>query len=126
MSVSVPLITWISSLMGTATATSQSGSLTATVNLTAGWEIQIPIMISWKSGVSADAIVNVYASNDGGANYDSNPIISMPLARAGGGSARGTLKLPTGQYALQILNSGPSTGSAAILTAQVLTGILNQ
>lgn len=123
MSLATPVLAWLASLLAT-TATSQSGSLTVTVNITQGWEIQIPIAVSWKSAVSADAIVNAYPSSDGGATYDNNPAFSIAIPRqAGGVRSMASIKLPTGQYALQILNSGPSTGSAQIVTAQIITAL---
>lgn len=127
MAVATPQLAWVASIM-TAAATSQSGSLTATVNITQGWEINVPVQVTWKSGVSADAIVNAFPSSDGGATYDVNPSYSVSIARGTTSSVtRSTsLRLPTGQWALQILNSGPSTGSAAVLTVVVLTGILVQ
>lgn len=81
--------------------------------------------MSWKSGVSADGVINAYPSNDGGATYDSNPAFSISIARATGATRQTSIRLPVGQYALQILNSGPSTGSAATLTAMIVTSILN-
>lgn len=118
---------WIASLL-TTTATTVSGSLTVTVNITQGWEVRIPVQMTWKSGVSADGVINAYPSNDGGANYDVNPAFSISIARGTTSSViRSTsIILPTGQWALQVLNSGPSTGSAAILTGVVITAILNQ
>jgi len=125
MSVSTPQLAWIASLMATS-ATTQSGSLTATVNITQGWEIQVPVQMTWKSSVSADGVINAYPSNDGGVTYDNNPAFSISIARATGSVTKQTsIRLPVGQWALQILNSGPSTGSAAINTAMVVTAISN-
>jgi hypothetical protein len=123
--VSIPQMAWIASLLAT-TATTQSGSLTVTVNITQGWQITLPIQMTWKSGVSADGVINAYPSSDGGVTYDSNPAFSVSVARAGGSVTKQTsIILPTGQWAIQILNSGPSTGSAAIPTASLITAILN-
>ncbi len=125
--VSTPQLAWLASLLAT-TATTVSGSLTTTVNITQGWEIQVPIQMTWKSGVSADAVVNAYPSNDGGATYDVNPAFSISIARGATSSVlrQTSIRLPVGQYALQILNSGPSTGSAAVVTAMIVTAIQNQ
>src|SRR5258708_6823433 len=124
--VSTPVLAWIASIMAT-TATTLSGSVTATVNITGAWEIQAPVQITWKSGVSADAVINAYPSNDGGTTYDNNPAFSISIARSTTGSTlkQTSIRLPVGQWAVQILNSGPSTGSAAIVTAMVVTAILN-
>lgn len=126
MSVVTPQLAWIASLLP-ATATATSGSLTVTVNITAGWEVNLPVQISFKSGVSADAVINAYPSSDGGTTYDNNPAFSMSIGRGTVSSTvrQTSIRLPVGQYALQILNSGPSSGSAAILTGMVVTAINN-
>lgn len=127
MSVLRPTIVWQAALLA-ATATTQSGSLTVTVNLTNGWEISIPIVMGWRSGASADGVVNAFQSNDGGATYDTSPIFSIALPRVIAGGPRtsqATMRLPSGQYALQILNSGPSTGTASVGTQMVMDSITN-
>lgn len=123
--VSTPVITWTASLIAAATGANQSSSLTTTVNITNNWEIQIPIKVQF-SNVSADAVINAYPSNDGGAAFDSNPAFSISVARVPGGGARQTsVRLPVGQYALQLLNSGPSSASFQVLTQMVVTAIQN-
>lgn len=124
--VSNPVLAWTASLIGTATGANQSTSLTTTVNITQGWEIQIPVKVQF-SNVSADAVINAYPTNDGGATFDSNPAFSISVARASGGGARQTsIRLPVGQYALQLLNSGPSSSTFQVLTQMIVTAILNQ
>src|SRR3954454_5813390 len=107
--VSTPTLAWTASLIAGSTGATQSASLTTTVNITNGWEVQVPVKIQF-SNVSADAVINAYPTNDGGAAYDSNPAFSISVARATGGGLRQTsIRLPVGQYALQLLNSGPSS-----------------
>jgi hypothetical protein len=127
MAVATPQMAWIASLLAT-TATTVSGSLTVTVNITNNWEINVPVQISWKSGISADAVINAFPSSDGGTTYDVNPAFSITIARGTTSSVtrQTSIRLPIGQWAVQILNSGPSTGSAAVITAAVITAILNQ
>lgn len=123
--VSTPVITWTASLISAATGTNQSTSLTTTVSITNGWEVQIPVKVQF-SNVSADAVINAYPSNDGGVAFDSNPAFSISIARASGGGQRQTsLRLPVGQYALQLLNSGPNSATFQVLTAMVVTAIQN-
>ena len=123
--VSNPQLAWIASLIGAATGVNQSSSLTTTVNITSGWEIQVPVKIQY-SAVSADAVINAYPSNDGGATYDSNPAFSISIARvSGGGVAQTSIRIPVGQYALQLLNSGPNSATFQVLTAMVITSIVN-
>lgn len=123
MSVSTPVLAWQASLLGS-TGVGISSSLTVTVNITGNWEIQVPVQIQF-SNVSADAVINAYPSNDGGATYDSNPAFSISIARAAGASRRTSIRLPVGQYALQLLNSGPSSASFQVLTAMIVTAISN-
>lgn len=124
MSVSTPVIAWTASLIGGATGVNQSSSLTTTVNITGAWEVQVPVQIQF-SNVSADAVINAYPSNDGGATYDSNPAFSISIARAGSAVRRTSIRLPVGQYALQLLNSGPNSATFQVLTAMVVTAISN-
>lgn len=123
MSVSTPVLAWQASLLGS-TGVGISSSLTVTVNITGNWEVQVPVQIQF-SNVSADAVINAYPSNDGGATYDSNPAFSISIARAAGASRRTSIRLPVGQYALQLLNSGPSSASFQVLTAMIVTAISN-
>lgn len=120
-----PVLAWTASLVAAATGVNQSSSLTTTVNITNGWEVQVPIKVAF-SNVSADAVINAYPTNDGGAAFDSNPAFSISVARVSGGGARQTsIRLPVGQYALQLLNSGPSSVTFQVLTAMVVTAINN-
>jgi hypothetical protein len=124
--VSTPVSTWVASLL-TLTGVNQSSSLTVTVHVTAGWEVQIPIQFSHNATVSADPVCSVYASMDGGANYDSNPftVFVLPRTAGGGGMRQTSIRLSTGQYCLQLLNSGPNSQLFAVLTQLVITAIQN-
>lgn len=124
MSVSTPVLAWTAALLTSAGGVVQSGSITVTVNITGAWEVQIPVSIRY-SNVSADAVVNAYPSNDGGVTYDSNPAFSISISRAQGTVQRTSLRLPVGQYALQLLNSGPNSATFSVLTAMVVTAISN-
>ena len=121
--VSTPISTWIASIMA-GSAVNQSSSLTATVQITAGWEIQLPVSIQF-SNVSADPIVSVYPSMDGGAGYDVTAMTSFSVGRVSTGRGQASIRLSTGQYAIQILNSGPNTATIQVLTALVITAINN-
>lgn len=124
--VSSPVLAWTASLISAATGTNQSSSLTTTVSITNNWEVQIPVKVQF-SNVSADAVINAYPSNDGGVAFDSNPAFSISVARvSGGGAAQTSIRLPVGQYALQLLNSGPGSSLFQVLTQMVVTAILNQ
>jgi len=125
MAVANPVLAWTASLIGAATGTNQSSSLTTTVSITNQWEIQIPVKIQF-SNVSADAVINAYPSSDGGATYDSNPSFSISIARTPAATAQTSIRLPLGQYALQLLNSGPNSATFQVLTQMVVTAILNQ
>ena len=103
--VSTPVSTWVASIMA-GTAVNQSSSLTATVSITAGWEIQIPVAVQF-SNVSADPVVSIYPSMDGGTNYDTTAMTSFSVGRISTGKGQASIRLSTGQYAIQLLNSGP-------------------
>lgn len=124
MAASTPVLAWQAALIAGATGTNQSTSLTTTVNITGAWEVQVPVKIQF-SNVSADAVINAYPSNDGGATYDSNPAFSISIARAAGATRQTSIRLPVGQWALQLLNSGPNSATFQVLTAMIVTAILN-
>ena len=123
--VSVPVATWVASIM-TASGATQSTSLYITVNNTAGWEIQVPIRVQ-NSTVSNDHVVSVYALMDGTAagNYDTTPFASINIARAGSQSTQASIRLSTGQYLVRVLIAGPSSQSISILTQMVIAQVLN-
>jgi hypothetical protein len=123
MANAVPQIGWIASIMAT-TAIAQSASVTATNITVLGWEAEIPVQLTWKSTVSADGVINAFPSSDGGTHYDTNPAFSISIARTAGSVTQQTsIRVPTGIWALQVLMSGPSSGSVAINTAQVISAI---
>ncbi len=123
MSVSNPVIAWTASLQAL-TGIQYSASLYFSVNITAGWELQVPVQVRF-SLASADPIVNVYPSNDGGANYETQAMVSFSIARLNSATRLGSVRLPTGQYLMQVQHSGPNSASVAVLTAMVVTGINN-
>lgn len=117
MSVANPVETWAATL-NAGVAVGNSGSMTFTVHLTQGWAIRIPINVLFPTNVSAGPQANVYRSTDGGANFDTVPLAPVGLPRQSGTSAKFSLKLETGQYAVQVMVGG---GSTATWTVQVLT-----
>jgi hypothetical protein len=107
------------------TGVNQSSSLTATVNLTGGFEIQIPIQVTM-SAVSAAPVVNIYSTMDGGTKFDTTPFTSFTISQiVGGGTAQATVRLTTGMYAIQMLASGPNSQSFAVLTQLVISSVIN-
>lgn len=121
--ISTPLIAWVASLQAL-TGIQYSASLYFSVNLTAGFEITLPIQVRF-SLVSADPIVNVYRSLDGGANYDVNPFLSFAIQRLASRTVQQSIAIPTGQYLLQVQHSGSNSASVGILTGAVITAINN-
>lgn len=121
--ISTPQLTWVASLQAL-TGIQYSASLYFSVNVTAGWEIQIPIQVRF-SLVSADPIVNVYASSDGGTAYDTTPIASFSITRLASATRQTSVRLPTGQYLLQVQHSGSNSASVAVLTALVISSVVN-
>lgn len=123
MTVSNPVIAWVASLQAL-TGIGVSTNLYFSVNLTAGWEIRVPVQIRM-STVSADPTVTIYPSHDGGGTYDTTPMTGFSISRVPAASVQASVALPTGQYLLQVFNTGPSSASVAVLTAEVITAINN-
>jgi len=121
--VSNPVIAWIASIM-TGTGVNQSSSITATVNITSGWELQLPIQCQF-SNVSADPVISIFPSMDGGVTYDNTAMTSFSIGRIASATGQASIRLSTGQYALQLLNAGPNSSTFRVLTAAVITAINN-
>ena len=123
--VSTPVLAWVASILGASTGVNQSSSLTVTAANTQGWEIMVQVKVQ-VSAVSNDPVINIYPSNDGGTSYDTSAMTSFALPRvSGGGITSGSIRLPTGQYAIQLLASGPHSQSFQVLTQQVITAVNN-
>ena len=121
-----PIGSWQSTIMSS-TGQNQSSSMTVTVNITQGWEIQIPFVVQY-SNVSADAYINVFPSMDGGATYDNTPLLSFSLPSVSLPSNRkvqSSIRLTTGQYAIQIVSSGPNSQSFQVNTQFVINTVFN-
>lgn len=125
--VSTPVYAWVAALL-TGGGVAQSSSLTVTVNLTSGWEIQVPVGFL-PTTISADPTVNVYASSapgsGGGANFDTVAFASFSITRVANTQTQASIRLPAGVYVLQLLNSGPNTATFYVQTQQILTAINN-
>lgn len=123
--ISQPILAWVSTILAS-TGVNQSSNLTATVHVTQGWEVQIPFRAQF-SNVSNDPIVSIYPSSDGGANFDTQAMIQFAIPNVNSGTriSQFSVRIPTGQYAIQITSSGPNSQSFQILTAQVITAINN-
>lgn len=122
---STPSGVWQAALLTLANGgVNKSASVYVSVNNTSGWEIQIPVQIRF-SNVSADPVVSVYRSMDGGATYDTVPLTSFSIARVPGSNQQGSITLPTGQYLLQLLNSGPYSASFAVNTQFQINQVTN-
>ena len=126
MSVSIPCITWAATLQA-GIGINQSSNFTFTVHITQAWQTVVPVIVRFPTNVSAGPQISVYRSTDGGATFDTIALQPMSFARQSGGFAQGSIKLETGQYAIQVLSGGGSsaTWTIQVLTQQVLTGILN-
>lgn len=102
---------------------SHGQSLTATFHLTQGLEVQIPCGVRYGSGVSLATAVYVYPSSDGGATYDTEPLVAFSIPAVASVNKIASVRLSTGQYAIQIQSSSPST-TFFILTQEVLTSMV--
>lgn len=114
-----PIKAWVASVMA-GSGVAQSASLTATIFLTLAHKFRIPFACQF-SNVSADPIVNVYPSSDGGNGFDSDPMLPISIGRVSGGTGQRSVVLDGGIYAVQLLNSGPNSAVFRVLTQEVLT-----
>jgi len=119
MSVATAIKAWVATL-NAGGFISHGQSLTVTVAITAGWEVQIPVGVRYGSGVSLASAVFAYPSNDGGANFDTEPIAAMSVPATASVNKVGSLRLTTGIYAIQVQSSSPST-TFFVLTQEVIT-----
>lgn len=119
MSNAIPVKTWVATL-NAGGFISSGQSLTVTVNLTQGWEIQVPCGVRYGSNVSLASAVFVYPSNDGGTTFDTVPLLAYTLPTGASLNKNASVRLTTGQYAIQIQSSSPST-SFYVLTQEIVT-----
>lgn len=123
--VAKPVAGYVAQLLALAAGgVAQSSSLTLTVDARTYWEAQVPIAVSHVGSISADPVVNVFTSMDGGATFDSQPFQVMSLQRvSGGGQRRASLRFSTGYYLVQLLNAGPNSACFAVDTQMVITAV---
>lgn len=119
MSVATAIKAWVATL-NAGGFISAGQSLTVTVHLTQGWEIQIPIGVRYGTNVSLASAVFAYPSSDGGATFDTEAIAAMSIPTTASVNKIGSLRLTTGQYVIQITSSSPST-TFFILTQEIIT-----
>jgi hypothetical protein len=127
MAVATPVETWAATIQA-GVGIGQSASFTFTVNITQSWQIKIPVLIRFPTNVSAGPQINVYRSMDGGNTFDTTPLQPLGLPRQSGGTQQTSLKLETGQYAIQVLSGGGSsaTWTVQVNTQEIITAIINQ
>lgn len=102
------------------TGANQSTDLTATINVTAEFKARVPFQVEF-ANVSADPIVKVFRSTDGGNNFDTDALTSFAIGRVAGGTGRRSFTFNQGMYAVQMTTSGPQTQTFQILTQEILT-----
>jgi hypothetical protein len=127
MSVAIPVETWAATIQA-GVAVGNSGSFTFTVHITQAWQIKIPVLIRFPTNVSAGPQINVYRSMDGGNTFDTTPLQPLGLPRQSGTFQQTSIKLETGQYAIQVLVGGGSTATwtVQVNTQEITTAIINQ
>ncbi|HSZ58557.1 MAG TPA: hypothetical protein VK797_23015 [Tepidisphaeraceae bacterium] len=125
--VATPVETWTATIQA-GIGIGQSSSFTFTVNITQAWQIKIPIIVQFPTNVSAGPQVFAYRSTDGGNTFDTQPLQPLGLPRQSGGLQQVSLRLETGQYAVQVLSGGGSvaTWTVQVQTQEVTTAIINQ
>ena len=126
MAVANPILTWGATIQA-GIGIGQSSSYTFTIHLTQAWQVVCPIIVRFPTNVSAGPQISVYRSLDGGNTFDTVAIAPLGLARQSGTFQQVSLKLETGQYAVQVLSGGGSsaTWTIQVLTQQYLTAVQN-
>lgn len=122
--VSTVVKAWVATLNAGGAAGAAGSSKTVTVNLTQGFEIQVPLGVRYGTGVSLATPVNVYPSCDGGATFDTEPLISYSIPAVASVNKVASIRLTTGMYAIQMIASSPSV-TFFCFTQEVITAILN-
>lgn len=121
--VSTPVKAWLATL-NAGGFISHGQALTVTVNITGAWEIQIPIGVRYGANVSLAALIGIYPSSDGGANFDSVALQSFAIPTLASGRQVLSVRLTTGQYVVTVTMSSPS-GTVFVLTQEAITGVIN-
>lgn len=102
---------------------SHGQSLTFTVNLIRGWELQIPLGVQYGSAVSMPVAWSIYPSSDGGATFDTDPTYGFGITAVASAQRRLAVRVPTGIYAIQVQASTPSL-TVFVLTQELITAII--
>lgn len=123
MSASTPVLAWIAELL-TAQVIKYSTAITASVNITSGWEVQIPVYMKF-SNVTADAIVDFYPTYDGGVSFDTSPMASFAIPFLANSICRASVRVPTGQYLIAVRNNSHNSATVWIQTSIVVTAVNN-
>lgn len=119
-----PSKAWVATVNAGGAAGAAGSSKTITINVTQQWEVQVPIGVRYGSSVSVATPVNVYVSNDGGATFDTEPLISFSIPAVASVSKVASIRLTTGMYAIQMIASSPSV-TFFNLTQEVITAVVN-
>lgn len=116
-----PILAWVATL-NAGSFISHGQSMTVTVNITQGWEVRVQIGARYGSGVSLAAAVFAHSTEDGGANFDTEPMYALAIPALASVNKTISLRLPTGMYAIRVLVSSPSV-TVFVLTQEVITAI---
>ena len=121
--VATPIICYVTTALSSI-ALNQSSNATVTCDFRTCIEAGVPFTFGCTT-VSADPTVDVYRSVDGTAGgFDSIPFDSFSIARTANANVKMSRTYPHGLYAFKFTSSGPNTQTFAILTQEVVTGIL--
>jgi len=122
ITVATPQLAYVATIEA-GTLVAQSSSITSTINITGAWEIRVPFKVQFFTN-SADPIVNIFRTTDGGLSFGTVPLFSFSIPRVTGGATQRSFVLQTGMYAVQFLNSGPGSNTFFINTSEVVTAYL--
>lgn len=122
--VVTPVLAKIATVQGL-TGIAGSSFLTATVQVTSGWELRLPFQAIQAANVSAGPELRAFAAVAdaiGTPPYATIPL-TFGLNRSGSGNDTYVCTLPTGIWCLALCSGGPNTATVGIGTAELITAV---
>jgi hypothetical protein len=126
---STPQIAYLSTILPLQGVAGSSNITATLINATAAWEIRIPFQGVQAANVSAGPELWVYeavAGSSGAAPLWTTLPLVFPIPFRSSGNDTQIIRLDTGLYLISLNSGGPNTSSIGALTAQLITGVLNQ
>lgn len=125
--LSTPVKAWLATLNAggfTSHGVGAGRGFTVTFCITQAWEGQVPCGARYGSNVSLASPIDIFASNDGGATFDTLPLASFAIPTTASSLQIQSVRLTTGIYAIRMIASSPSV-TFFVLTQEVVTAVSN-